>query len=172
TETSSPRPSQGPRLSGTVRAASPPPKNADGRQLVRLSPWPSPLFPYRRASVFLGHDSQRQIDAAPSRRVVKNQTAVRRTDVCLLGQERIGRTGARRLFLLTGSFEITQRSCPDLPGNEPPCDPGVEIVLLEVDPAIAPGQARLVGRLPEGRPAQSQVLRGNGPGFDLRTPGE
>src|SRR5205823_9383039 len=67
--------------------------------------------------------------------------------------------------------DIVLRLDPCLLGDEPACDSGVQVTLLEVDPTIAPGEARLAGGLAERCPAKCHIAGRDGSGLELRAAG-
>src|SRR5919198_5448377 len=69
------------------------------------------------------------------------------------------------------AVDVVLRLCPGQPSHRPAHAPGVEVTLLEVDPAEASGHAGLVGRLREGVPAQREVGGGHRPRFHPRAAG-
>src|SRR5262249_13490400 len=57
---------------------------------------------------------------------------------------------------------------PGDPGGDPPGGARVQVALLEVNAPVAAGDARPVGRPPEGRPRQREIARPPPPGVDAR----
>src|SRR5207253_5413625 len=69
------------------------------------------------------------------------------------------------------AVEVALRLEPAPTRGEPARRPRVEVALLEVDAAEAPGDSRLRGGRREGRPDERHVSRGDEPGLDPRASG-
>src|SRR5437016_6268267 len=81
------------------------------------------------------------------------------------------RLPTREAALAVAAFEVGEGLPPGAAGSLPAGCSRVEVSLLEVDPAVAPRDARLVGGLAEGRPGEREVAGRDGARLEARAAG-
>src|SRR5919201_3481379 len=79
--------------------------------------------------------------------------------------------GRGQVPVIMRPVEVALGLCPCLQSNKTPCRSRVQVVLFEVDPAIAARDASLGSRVTECRPMQGDVRGWDGSRFGPRTSG-